>query len=282
MNVFSTKAKPQSAITLTQKSYNDKTRRSAPYIFNDGDKIHSYALCPACQNPVTLVNRNVPTTDSQVLYAKHKGSSVPGLAEHDQAAYEDCPLHNPERFDIKTIRNSKARNDEILNALTHHLHLVVKVLENSTDIGFSDDLVAGFLQDFKSNEGHRYRSITLYNLPFGFAYMTEGRSILGCKVGKLIAASIDKESTAFETNGCGYVKRKFGSKPSRIEIYFNNHRLGNEERGSDLVDLLVVEIGKGADASKVLYKKTLDFNSGLFFNTYQRSERLRLLAVEHL
>lgn len=282
MNVFSTKTSPKSAITLTQQKYNEKTRRSAPYVINDGQKIHSYALCPACQNPVTLVNRNVPTTDSQVLYARHSGRSVPGVADHNQDAYEDCPLHNPERFDSKTLRKSAIKNDEILNALRNHLHLVINVLEKSTGMKFTDALVAGLLKDFKSNDGHKYRAITLYNLPFGFAYMTEGRDAFGCKVSEEVSSDINRNSIGFEVDRFMFVRRKEGVKRRRINLYFDNHRVGNEDCGSDLVDLVLVEIDLATDTSTVLHQHTLSFDSGLFFNTYHRSERLRVLAHEHL
>lgn len=282
MNVFSTLRNPTFAYTLTQKIYNDKTRRSAPYIVNDGKNIHSYALCPSCQNPVTLVNRNVPTTDSQILYAKHTGSSVPGLADHNQTAYEDCPLHNPERFDSKSIRKSSSRNDEILDALRNHLHLVVNVLERETGMKFTDELIAGLLDDFKSNQGHIYRSVTLYNLPFGFAYMTEGRDIWGCEVDGVTADAINRNSVGFEVDGFMKVRRRKDIKARKIHLYFNNHRVGNEDCGSDVVDFVIADIDTAANTSKVLYKKSLGFDSSFFFNTYKRRERLRVLAYEHL
>ena len=282
MNVFSIMTNPTFAVTLTENNYNNKTRRVAPYIFNDGSKVHSYALCPACQNPVTLVNRNVPTTDSKVLYAKHKGSSVPGLANHDQAAYEDCPLHNPEKFDSETLRKNATRNDEILNAVRNHLHLVVNVLEKAMGMKFTDNFVAGLLDDFKGNQGHKYRAITLYNLPFGFAYMTEGRDIWSCRVSEELAEDIGKISSGLEVDKYGYVKRKEGVKARKIHLYFDQHQVGNEEFGSDRIQLVVVEINTATGVDTVLHKKTLSFDSGLFFNTYHRSERLRLLAQKHL
>jgi hypothetical protein len=208
---------------------------------------------------------------------------VPGVAEHDQAAYEDCPLHNPERFDSKTPRRNAAKNDEILNALRNHLHLVINVLEKSTGMKFTDTLVAGLLEDFKSNNGHMYRAVTLYNLPFGFAYMTEGRDAWGCKViRKEIADDINRNSTGFEVDKFMFVKRKEGVKLRRINLYFDNHRVGNEDCGSDLVDLVLVEMDLATDISTVLHQHTLSFDSGLFFNTYHRSERLRVLAHKHL
>ncbi|QHA85343.1 hypothetical protein E3Z27_07340 [Pseudomonas mediterranea] len=147
---------------------------------------------------------------------------------------------------------------------------------------FTDALVAGLLKDFKSNDGHKYRAVTLYNLPFGFAYMTEGRDAFGCKVSEKIGSDINSNSVGFEVDRFMFVRRKQGVKRRRINLYFDNHRVGNEDCGSDLVDLVLVEIDLATDTSTVLHQHTLSFDSGLFFNTYHRSERLRLLAHEHL
>jgi hypothetical protein len=239
-------------------------------------------LCPACGNPVTLVNRLVPKTDAQILYARHTGSSVPGLAVHNQQAYEDCPFHNPERFDSKTPRKSKERNDEIRDALINHIHLVVSTLEKAIGITLTDDLIAEMLKDFKASEGHKYRCINLYNLPFGFAYMTEARDLWGIKVDSIIAAQIKNNSTGFTVGKYGSVERKPNIKGTNLQFYFNNHRLGKEDSGSDCIDFVVAEIEKFATKSKVIYTKSLEFDSAFFFNTYMRRERLHSLAVSYL
>lgn len=282
MNVFSTLEKPKVPVVLTQRNYNGKTHRAETYVRNDGREVKSYALCPACGNPVTLVNRLVPKTDAQILYARHTGSSVPGLAVHNQQAYEDCPFHNPERFDSKTPRKSKERNDEIRDALINHIHLVVSTLEKAIGITLTDDLIAEMLKDFKASEGHKYRCINLYNLPFGFAYMTEARDLWGIKVDSIIAAQIKNNSTGFTVGKYGSVERKPNIKGTNLQFYFNNHRLGKEDSGSDCIDFVVAEIEKFATKSKVIYTKSLEFDSAFFFNTYMRRERLHSLAVSYL
>lgn len=282
MNVFSTLEKPKVPVVLTQRNYNSKTHRAETYVRNDGREVKSYALCPACENPVTLVNRLVPKTDAQVLYARHTGSSVSGLAKHDQGAYEDCPLHNPEKFDSKTPRKSKERNDEIREALINHIHLVVSTLEKAIGITLTDDLIAEMLKDFKASEGHKYRCINLYNLPFGFAYMTEARDLWSIKVDDFIAKEIKEHSTGFGVNKYGNVERKPNVKGTSLRFYFNNHHLGKEDFGSDSIDFVVAEIENSTKKSKVIYTKSLEFDSAYFFNTYGRRERLRLLALKHL
>lgn len=283
MNVFSTLENPKYPIALTAESYHRATSRSGPYVANDGKGTHYYALCPECGNPVTLVNKIIPTTQAEILYAKHRGSSVKGLAEHNQEAYEDCPLHNPERFDSKTLRKNITKNEEILSALKNHIHLVIYTLEKSMGIKLTDKIISEMLSDFKSSQGHRYRSITLYNLPFGFAYMTEGRDLWNIKIANSdLKKAINQKSKGFKLNEQSKVTRKPDVNGTQLCFYFNNHRLGDEYYISDRVDFVVAEISSSSDASKILYTKTVSYDSALFVNTYFRRERLRLLALKHL
>ncbi|WP_240997942.1 hypothetical protein [Pseudomonas viridiflava] len=282
MNVFSTIDNPGVPVPLTQEGYNKKTSRAAPYILHDGEEIKSFALCPACRNPTLLVNRLVPTTNAEVLYAKHAGYSVNGLANHNQVAYKECPFHNPDKFDSKSRRTSTERNDEIRMALLNHIHLVVKEIEKATGITLSDSVVESMLKHFGGNQGHQYKAITLYNLPFGFAYMTEAQDLYGCRVENTIAQQINEQSTGFEVRGFQTVYRKKGSSGSELSFYFNNHRLGEGISGKDSIDLVIVEIERASNTTTTIFQKTLEFDSAYFFNTYMRRERLRLLALKHL
>lgn len=166
--------------------------------------------------------------------------------------------------------------------MRHHLHLVVVTLEKATGINLTDGLIAEMLDDFKSSQGHKYKCITLYNLPFGFAYMTEARDLWSVKVDDALADAITQKSDGFEVDEYNKVRRKQSAKGTSLRFYFNNHRLGNEDCGSDFIDLVVAEIQNSTKTSKVLYTKPLDYDSAFFFNTYLRRERLRKLAVNHL
>jgi hypothetical protein len=282
LNVFSIKGKLGVPIALTQERYNKETNREDPYVRNVEGKVKSFALCPACDNPTMLVNRHITETDSDVLYAKHAGYSVNNLADHDQAAYEECPFHNPERFDNKIRRNNASRNNEIREALINHIHLVIKTLENSTGISYSDNLVESMLKDFGGNRGHEYKAISLYNLPFGFAYMTEAQDLYGCRVDDFVAKHIADRSVGFEVGNYSTVRRKKGKSGSDLRFYFNNHRIGDSFQGRDSMDMVVVEIQRSTSESQILCTKKLEFNSEFFFNTYKRRERLRLLAIQYL
>nr|WP_298165742.1 hypothetical protein [uncultured Pseudomonas sp.] len=281
MNVFSTKDNPKAPFALTQTLYNKKTSREKPYVWTNGEEVKSYAICPACQNPTTLVNRHIAQSDATILYAKHTGYDVSGLADHNQAAYLDCPFHSPERFDSKTRRSSAGRNEELRQALRNHLHLVITTLEGAIDVKFSDAVVESMVQDFSGNRGYEYKAVNLYNLPFGFAYMTEAQDLYGCTVGLQIAKAINTYSAGFETSRYSAVFRKAGVKGSKLRFYFNNHRLDESSAGKDSIDLVVVEIDVASDESTVLFTKRVNFDCERFFNTYMRRERIRLLAQQY-
>jgi hypothetical protein len=282
LNVFSIKENPKSPIALTQIAYNQKTSREMPYVWRNGEEVKSYAICPACQNPTILVNRHIAQTDSTVLYAKHAGYNVKDLADHNQSAYLECPFHNPERFDSKTRRSSSERNEELREVLRNHLHLVITTIEKATGIKISDAVVESMLKDFGGNRGYEYKAINLYNLPFGFAYMTEAQDLFGCTVDVEIAAVISTHSIGFTTSQYHTVRRRAGVKGTKLRFYFNNHRFDESSVGKDSIDLVVVEIDSSTDVTKTLFTKTVFFDSEYFFNTYMRRERIRLLAFKYL
>lgn len=283
MNVFSTLEKSDVPYLLTEAKYHERTSRKAPYVREEGDRIRSYAICPACRNPTILVNRGVSETDAKILYAKHAGYSVEGLADHKQDAYEECPFHNPERFDSKMRRTNGHFNDEIRNALLNHIHLVITTIERSAGIKYSDKVIETMLRHFGKNRGHEYRAISLYNLPFGFAYMTEGQDFWGCQIldtkGR---AAINEKSAGFKTTPYGTITRKDDVIGTNLLAYFSNHRLGDAAVGEDSIELFIVEQHSTSLKKKLIYKKKLTFDSENFFNTYKRRERLRLLALQYL
>ena len=285
MNVFSLKSDPLRPITLTEKIYNDKTKRDVPYVQRVNGDLRSFALCPGCQNPTVLVNRTITQTEATVLYAKHTGYDVKDVAEHNEAAYLDCPLANPERFDSKKRRTSKSRNDELRQALLNHLHLVIASLEEAIEIKFTDAVVESMVRDFGDNKGYEYKAINLFNLPFGFAYMTEAKDLYGCRVKSDVAQAIAALSKGFITRqsyGSYTVLRNPQAGGTKIRFYFNNHRMESSSMGKDSIDFCIVEMSTETDQSVMLFKKRIEFECEKFFNTFRRRERFRLLAQKYI
>ncbi|MHC8313663.1 hypothetical protein ACYZUC_29250 [Pseudomonas sp. GT1P32] len=280
MNVFSLKSDPDNPLPLTEQGYNQKTRRDYPYVQEINGQIKPFALCPACKNPILLVNRTVPTTQAQILYAKHTGYDVKGLANHVEAEYLDCELANPAKFDNQARRTNGKRNNAVRDAMRHHLDLVIQTLESTIGIKFTDDVINAMVSDFAGNRGYEYQAITLFNLPFGFAYMTEAKDLYGCKVKDEIAKSIDEKSQGFSFKKYfeNYTVTRIPNRTgTNLRLYFNQHKTG-ELPGKDSIQMVVIEKGPAVDQAKELYKATVEFDGAKFYNFYRRKERLRRIA----
>lgn len=282
MNVFSVVRDPDRAIPLTSDTYHDRTRRGPPYVQTVGGSIKAFALCPACKNPVLLVNRIVPTTKAEILYAKHAGYSVDGIANHDQAEYLDCPFSRPAKLDSKSRRAGVRASNDIKNALLHHFDFVIKQLEEATGISFTDPVIEAMADDFAKNRGHEYKAITLFNLPFGFAYMTEAKDLFGCKVSKAqIAQAISAKSESFTVEryyNKHAIKRKKDKWKTQIRLYFSQH-LKKRVAGEESIRMRIVEEGPGVDQYTELYSQDIKIDGSLIYNQYFRRERLRRIAA---
>lgn len=286
MDVFSILADPGKPIILTEANYYRATNREFPYSQERGGKLNAYALCPDCKNPVVLINRTLPETQEAILYAAHAPYSVPDLVEYNQANYQACSLANPERFDSKARRVGGFKSNEVRDVVVTDIDLVTSFLESAIQIKLSEQVVEAMLRDFALNKGYEYKAINLFNLPFGFAFMTEAKDLYGCSVSSGLAAAINAKSESFCTQkvyGQERVRRRDKVPANKIRLFFDSHSLGGENgTGSVVMNVVEIYASKGADAFEVLYRQKIQFDGGKFYNTYLKRERLRAKARSYL
>ncbi|NWB94876.1 hypothetical protein HX882_03105 [Pseudomonas gingeri] len=279
MNVFALIERPTEPIPLTEDNYYRRTNRRPPYIQSVGGEMKSYAICPACQNPVRLVNRTATETRSGSFYAKHHKDDVRGVADYSEHEYLKCPLANPARMDEKKRRSSvlQGQSNEVRDALVEAFDLVMSFIEIDTGIKFQDRVIEEMLDDFSKNRGYEYAAINLYNLPYAFVYMTESKDIFGCSVDSDIAEAISKLSEGFSIKHLGssnYIRRNEKSR-SKIRLLFYGHAESVKGGGVEAIVMRVVELppGAGVDTAKVLYEKTIILDSAKFYNFYMKRKR---------
>lgn len=291
MYVFAVLSDPELPLDLTEDRYNQVTHREYPYVRNGSDgKPKHYALCPECQNPIQLVNRSVPSTESVTLYAKHIKVSLPDLADYDQAAYDDCQLANPHRLDAKTRRKSGKKTNKIKEVFTKYIDLVVNYAESITGIKFSAPIIDKMISDFCKSKGYEYRAVSEHNIPLAFLYMTEAKSLYGCNVSKVIADEINKNSKSFEafkfSNGNRFgTKRKPGIFQSELKFFFSGHTIPkNEEDISEHAWLYIVETNKGElpENAPIIVRKKIALSTAKFSNDINRRMRLHQMAKSYL
>lgn len=281
MNVFAIITEPNKPILLTKNAYDNKTKREYPYIQNEQNEIKSYALCPDCNNPVQLINRNNQTTKSNTLYARHIARSVKGIADYHQDKYDDCDLKNPTRLDDKIRRKPGEKSNQLKLKFEQYIDLIITTLERTIGIKLTDDVIRSMIEDFCKNRGYEYKAVNNYNLPLAFAYMTEAKDLYNCLVDSKIAIAINELSTAFFIKDTPYgalqIKRKSDApKGYKIRFLFSNHIIPKSDNAilEEIITLRIIEYKESVDNAQTLYTKKISIDKVYFFNTLSRRERL--------
>ncbi|WP_139824076.1 hypothetical protein [Lonsdalea britannica] len=285
MNVFSLIKNKGYAYPLTQAKYDKETNKDYPYLQDINNKTQAFALCPACHNPVILVNRIVSQTKSNTLYAKHCKYSVTDLADYDQSSYDDCSLANPSNFDEKIKRPlNHATNNIIKDAIRNHFDLLINHLETAIGITFNEQLLKKTLEDFNSCEGYLYHSIHLYNLPIAFLYVIKSQDLSSCKIGSDVYDKIKTESQLFNFGNNSrfnkksfYISQKNNSIKAKISFYLYNHSLSSEYT-EESVTLCIVEKNMADGYEKTLFEKVINFDGTFYVNTLNKRNKYNSLA----
>ncbi|MEI7163111.1 hypothetical protein [Pectobacterium versatile] len=284
MDVFSVITDKEYPVKLTQKKYDEITKRVFPYIQERNGVNVSYALCPCCKNPISLVNKYFKKTQSEILYAKHTGYTVNNIAVHDQNKYESCDFRNPNRMDKNKIvkRGSDDLSESIRNKLKENFDLLVTILKIKTKINFTDYVISNMLESFKLNEGHKCQCVTLFNLPYSFIFMTDAQSVLYCNVDAEIAKAITTKSKGFTCNNYNKIIPN-NKQNGQIILFFSDHKI-NEETEFQTIKLNIAEIEKGQkpEQGTIVYSRILDMDMTIFDNYIRKKNFYLELAKANL
>lgn len=284
MDVFSVITDKEYPIKLTQKKYDEITKRIAPYIQNRNGVNVSYAICPCCKNPVSLVNKYFKKTQSEILYAKHTGYTVNEIAVHDQNKYESCDFRNPKKMDKNKLvkRGSDNLSDSIKNKLKENFDLLVAIVKIKTKINFTDYVILNMLKSFKLNEGYKYQCVTLFNLPYSFIFMTDAQSILYCNVDTEIARAITANSKGFSCSAYNKIIPN-NKQNGEIILFFSDHKI-DEETEFQTIKLNIAEITKGQkpEQGTIVYSRILDMDMTIFDNYIRKKNTYLKLAKDNL
>lgn len=293
MNVFSILTDLETPIELSEDNYYNATKRIFPYVQKKEDKQSTYAICPECKNPIQLVNRTNKETESDTLYAKHAGRKIDYIADHNEQAYLDCSLASPQRFDSPARRSTgSVKNNELKKAIIENVDLIISIIETDIGIKLSSDTVEKMIIDFGLDKGYEYKSINLFNLPYGFAYRTEGQDLIGCRItNEKIVKEVNSLSVGFKTVSYNYIRRKkdtpYPHNKNKLCLFFANHRIHDEshdtsDKESIVMNIVEIDASSGTNVSTTLFRKTIFLNKSKFMNGVLKRERLKKLAIKAL
>ena len=107
--------------------------KEAPWVQKDEhDKIRYFAICPYCNNPITLVGYETRNSLSPKPYMKHYTHSVRKLAEYTEGNYNKCILASKNLSSFGNTDKKRVRTDDIsigiLNTVKTQLDRIFYIL----------------------------------------------------------------------------------------------------------------------------------------------------------
>jgi hypothetical protein len=292
MFVFKLKVGGTEFFKLEENIFTKLTGKKSPYYVEQKDTVKHHAVCPACDNPLLIINLHVDReyenesgeSKQAPLHARHIKYDVPNLAVYDEEAYLECPYANPSSSLSRTKRMPGKASNEILMLLKAFPDAIALVLSKSLGIFVEEALFESMLKIFKKEEGHLFRFVNKYNLPYSFAYMADRQDlwrqridVWNSETGKEIAKAIKDNSQWTWVNDKGFIVRKQGFKPSvRTEFYFTDIVVIEKNDVKTLQFDFVIEQACN-DIHNEVFRKTISFDDFFYYNLINK--RMRFIDV---
>jgi hypothetical protein len=283
MDVFQINKEDDRPIALTVKNYENKTRKTDPFYVEMKNEIKHFAICPACKNPIIVVNLYVDKTldenkNKMPMHAKHCKYDVKGLAEYSQAAYDNCSFANPSKFGGTSKHNNKGRRNEIVSLIKEYPVILYNEIRSITGIDFTENAFSYMIKNFIKSEGYYYKYINKYNLPYSFLNMQKGIRIFNSQ---LYYSDIRNEliKSINDSKYFCYKNYKIVSKTNNgfyeIELYLANHNV-DKEYESETIDVVIVEKFDGKVYE--IFNRTIKINLEKYINTVDKQRRINSLT----
>ena len=183
MDYYKLKPKSTDYRKITKENFEADTDRNKLYY--PKNKKSQYAVCPACDNPITIIGLYNPDTKVRP-YGKHYPKSVDNLAVYNRFRYESCPYASHVWEDTKRVRKKEIDgiSKEVIEFMNTNFDSVIRLLRKFTGIIFNDKLIEEMLQQFFCVEGYNYHHINIANCAWIFGYMQWRVKFYGMKLDK--------------------------------------------------------------------------------------------------
>ncbi|OCW96222.1 hypothetical protein [Alishewanella sp. HH-ZS] len=288
MFVFKLKVGGSEFYKLEENIFTKLTGKKSPYYLEHHNTVKHHAVCPACNNPLLVINLHVDREyDDEVgkskrsaLHARHVKYSVDNLADYNEEAYLECPYANPSSSLSRTKRKPGTTSDEILELIRYYPDAISLVLTKSLGVIFEVDLFESMLRIFKKEEGHLFRFVNKYNLAYSFAYMSGRQSMWQQKIdirnsdfGRDIADAVKIKSLWTWVNKKGEIVRKQGvSSIIKTEFYFTDILVTDVDGIKRLQFDFVIEQDNQVEQIE-LYRRTIPFDDFFYYNLINKRQR---------
>lgn len=261
---------------LTIDNYIHLTKRKKPYFKEIKDKKISYfAICPACQNPIQIINFHKKSNDEgkvTTLYAKHYNKSIENLANYNKSSYLNCSLGSQISFNSKKKIINKDKENEIISFLEKHKKSITYFIRYMTGINFSPKKIENILDEFILTEGYYFTYVSKYNLPFSILYLSNNQNLFMQYIKEEEIKLEFSKSLYFKISEDGQVIPKDKSIYSQIGLYFSNFKVRRINNSSIMEMMLNIE-ESAYKKSNLFYRKIITFDINHFWNIILKEER---------
>ncbi|GEK15747.1 hypothetical protein [Aliivibrio fischeri] len=283
MDVFKLRINDTGSISITRENFELQTKQQPPWYQSlDGKKESHLAICPACDNTITITGLHSSNTeiDEKTGKIQHKESRSPhgrhylykqldNLGVLDREAYENCPYSG--KATLSPRRRHSARSpipSRVLAIMEEDFDRVFYLLKKSIGINFSYRTAKEMLTRYKQAEGWKYAGATVMNIPWIFGYFSRSTSLLYQSIGnKNMREAIQQH----------YPSATFTGEQFKLErttqyinpcLHFENHtRKTINEHLEESIDLVVTD-----DNRNDLYRETIKFDPLHFVNLVNSSD----------
>lgn len=278
---------------ITKENYEREVRgrKDFTYIGVDGVR-RSFAICPACDNPIQLIGLYKKLENTDRPYGRHYNRDTK-IAKHNEQTYRFCPYASHSYHVTKESLKEEITEYEksIYEGARDYFDLAAYVINQDTGIYISQKLAARILDGYLAGQGYMYYWATQYNLPWMLLYFM---GEIPC-YGLLVKKDCDLWKY-FSTREDVLLQHSYIEGYDRIDkrdyflnlnlVFLLHNRMVIDDRVKETIELNVTTTEKNKRLPKVEYKKTLSINEYRFpnfvCNVKYRNTGLLTLAKERL
>lgn len=268
---------------LSIDSFENATSKKYPYYQEIDGKIRHFAICPACSNPIQIINLyNSRFTDQEgkaaVLHARHYSNTVKDLATYSSENYDKCPLARPSAFGTSEKQIDPNKKNEIIELLEKYPDLILYFMQKYTGINFSENKFNKIKDRFIKEEGYYFVYVNKYNLPYSMLYLSGNQSIFMQHLNdEELINDLREKSVAHSLNDKNQIVRD-NKEYVPIEMFYTNYRHGNKEQLPSML-MKIEEINKSR--RREIIKKRIPINAEHFARAVSRKEGHEKPSVQH-
>lgn len=124
---------------INEENFAEQTEKKPPFCQTDSAGVHYRAVCPLCDNPIDIIGlyrRELPQ-DGKGPYGRHHKGSIYKLADYSEAAYLNCPYHDPRLRERKRRPKESPVSNALCKMLRERFDIIVGVLEQTIGVKIS-------------------------------------------------------------------------------------------------------------------------------------------------